>query len=115
VFDLEQQPIRAQLRDDAREKACSDCAYRPDSPERAQGDDLERLVESGDVFWCHQGIRCVIEYRHPDGRVHIPEFRRDYRPPLQDARPYKADGTPADICAGWWARFDRRDREAMSR
>jgi MoaA/NifB/PqqE/SkfB family radical SAM enzyme len=75
---------------------------------------LDDIITRGDIFWCHQGIRRVVEYRHPDGRVYpVPPLAAGvdgaYEPPIIDGRPYKADGTPADVCAGWWARFERRD------
>lgn len=79
-----------------RPKRCLDCAFRPDSPERQRGDDLEALPN----FACHQGMRRPIEWRHPDGRVR-PGDPADYQPPFLQGVPYKADGSPADLCAGW--------------
>lgn len=114
VFDLEQQPIQPEIRDVVRDRGCDDCAYRPGSPERAdpgEAAELEEHVARGEIFWCHQGIRCAIAYHHPDGRIYDPGVRQDYRPPLTpapDSRPYKADGT---LCAGWWARYEAADRQ----
>lgn len=65
--------------------------------------DLEALPN----FWCHQGIRRPVAYRHPDGRVRPVEDSADYRPPMGKVAPtgeqvpYRADGTPAERCAGW--------------
>lgn len=103
VYDLEQQPPRTAELDEAREKLCGDCAYRKDSPEMQDEHDRERLLDlpnGGNPFWCHQGIRRPREYRHPSGKV-IAGLLDDYRPPQIDNRPYKADGSPADVCAGW--------------
>jgi hypothetical protein len=93
-----------------RRSPCHDCAYRPDSPERTgderfQGDEefLQGIVERGERFWCHQGIRMVVALRHPAG-VEIPVPPGGYRPARVDAVPYRADGTPAEICGGWAAR-----------
>lgn len=63
IFDLEQKPV-VEAPADCRTVQCGDCAYRVDSPER-QGDEsvvgddyeLDRIVRTGDPFWCHQGIR----------------------------------------------------------
>lgn len=95
IFDLEQaDPVAAEP--STRAKRCVDCAFRPDSPERARGDDLEGLAN----FWCHQGIRRPVAFRHPDGRVRPVNDSSDYQPPILGNVPYKADGTPADRCAG---------------
>jgi hypothetical protein len=110
-------------------RMCPDCAYRPWSPER-RGDprqacsepgELERLVHEGEMFYCHQGTRRVIRLVHPSGAVYEPDG--DYRP--AEGRnsaaggnrvPYKADGSPADICSGWFllrqAWLDYCEREA---
>lgn len=97
IFDLEQQEPRVTLVPGTRARRCHDCAYRPDSPERERGDDMEAL----DNFWCHQGIRRAVAYRHPDGRVRQVPEANDYQPPMGERWPFKADGTPADRCAGW--------------
>jgi hypothetical protein len=109
IYDLKQRkpkPGTAQV----RERACVDCAYRPDSPERAGADgyacndgELEDIVQTGEVFYCHQGIRKPIKLRHPCGVV-IDGHPASYDPPIVDRVPYRADGTPANICAGWAAR-----------
>jgi hypothetical protein len=111
VYDLEQQevtpglplpPIPVQM--------CHDCAYRPHSPERegdadvaGSGELLDELVRSREPFYCHQGIRHPVAYRHPSG-AEIPGHPAGYDPPIVDGVPCKADGTPADLCAGWLLR-----------
>lgn len=94
----------------ARAQACADCAYRPDSPERnnrqgVSGDTyaLLSLVHEGQPFYCHQGIRQPVALVHPSG-AHVRASKAEYDPPIIDRVPYKADGTPANICAGWSAR-----------
>lgn len=102
--------LRAGILPVTRTRRCGDCAYRPDSPER-RGDEhvtgnqelLDRIVQAGERFWCHQGIRRPVAWRHPSG-VEIPGSDADYRPPIVDGVPYRADGTPAELCAGWAAR-----------
>ncbi|MFL5309501.1 MAG: hypothetical protein ACJ79H_03500 [Myxococcales bacterium] len=106
VFDLEQ--------DDALQLAallplavacCHDCAYRNGSPERGDGYTEELVDLSGsarDVFACHQGMRRVVAYRHPNGRE-LPAKPGDYQPPIVAGRAYKADGSPAELCAGYLA------------
>lgn len=117
VYDLEQAQPRQQVVDwlaagiepNTRRRMCNDCAYRPGSPERQdepthQGDaaELERIARES-RFWCHQGMRRPVLYRHPSG-VEWPGHPAAYSPPIVDAVPYKADGTPGDLCAGWAAR-----------
>lgn len=119
VYDCEQTPprctdarlIAAGVPANTRERMCTDCAYRPDAPERNgdphfRGDaaHLERLAADGTPFWCHQGMRKVIAWRHPSG-VEIPDaVGASYDPPPLAGVPWKADGTPGDMCAGWAAR-----------
>lgn len=111
IFDLEQQPLAdggepGEIT--TRVKCCHDCAYRNGSPERSD-DRTEALDQhvwvEGEEFWCHQGVRRVVAFRHPDGRV-LPAGEGDYRPPADpEGRPviWKADGTVAERCAGWAA------------
>lgn len=102
VFDLEQSGDLQSGPPAARAARCHDCAYRADSPERADGygPDLEELGGDGSRFYCHQGMRRAVAYRHPDGRV-IPAGDGDYQPPVVGQRAYRADGAPAELCAGW--------------
>ncbi len=109
VYDLDQaQPVEAAP--STRAAPCEDCAFRADSPER-QGEpgyagseaELDRLVATGQPFFCHQGIRRPITWRHPTG-TEIPGDPANYQPPIIVGVPYRADGTPAEVCAGWAAR-----------
>jgi hypothetical protein len=110
IYDLEQEPV-VEAPAGCRTLQCVDCAYRVDSPER-QGDEsvvgddyeLERIVRLGEPFWCHQGMRRPIAFVHYPTGIVVPGEAANYRPPMRERRPYKADGTPADICAGWAAR-----------
>lgn len=109
VFDVEQAEPRTDLPSGAQESKCADCAYRPGSPERsgdphvtADAEQLRALAETGARFWCHQGMRRPTLWRHPSGAT-VPGLGADYRPPIVEGVPYKADGTPGDLCAGWMA------------
>ena len=92
-------------------RMCATCAYRPASPER-RGEDgyagdedlLDELVATGSPFYCHQGIRKPVAWRHVPSGTEIPGHPGGYDPPILDAVPYKADGSPADLCAGWLLR-----------
>lgn len=110
-YDLEQAAV---LDLDAvttgRSQMCHDCAYRPGSPERlgdpaAMGtqETLEALVADAEPFWCHENMRRPVRWRHPSGAT-VPGSAMDYRPPIVDGRPYRADGSPGLLCAGWTAR-----------
>lgn len=110
VYDLEQQPLQRGADAGTRDTKCVDCAYRPGSPERA-GDPaaaadheaLLALARSGQTFWCHQGMRRPSRWRHPTSGVEIDGSTLNYEPPIADGKPWKADGTPGDLCAGWAA------------
>lgn len=105
TFDLWQADPIIRGRPETRASCCVDCAYRNGSPER-EGDEedwlLELAGEAAKLFVCHQGIRRVVAFRHPDGRE-APAGYGDYRPPIVDGLAYRADGTLADICAGFAA------------
>jgi hypothetical protein len=109
-YDLDQDVQRLQA-PGLRSTPCDDCAYRGGSPERqgsdvVQGDGshLAAIVVLNRPFFCHQGIRRPVRFRHPSGVEYTPpNLDVAYRPPIHHGIPYKADGTPADICAGWAA------------
>lgn len=110
VYERDQEKPDEKAVPGTRTEQCEDCAYRADSPER-QGDEevdgtpelLERIVVEGQPFWCHQGIRRPLLWKHPSGMT-VDGSASDYKPPIVDGVPYQADGRPADICAGWSAR-----------
>jgi hypothetical protein len=126
VFDLEQAPVdqetlallNAGVEPNTRRRMCEDnqagdrgCAYRPGSPERNgdphfQGDAefLENLAAQDRRFWCHQGMRKITAWRHPSGMEIPDEPGAAYDPPIVGNVPWKADGTPGELCAGWAAR-----------
>lgn len=118
VYDLEQQPIDEQaahwlacgIEPVTRRRMCGDCAYRPDAPERngvpgfaGDAETLERFVLTGSRFWCHVGIRRALKWVHPSG-AEVPGHAGDYDPPKRGGVPYRADGSPGEVCAGWDAR-----------
>lgn len=109
VFDEEQQSVQTDLTPPVRTSMCVDCAYRPKSPERsgdpeaaASAQALQALVDSGSPFWCHQGMRRPTHWIHPSGAT-APASPLNYQPPIVGSTPYKADGTPGEICGGWAA------------
>lgn len=109
AYDLEQAEPRPGPHD-VREGMCGDCAYRPGSPEKASDPDhagdpesLEHFAAIGAPFWCHDGMRRVVARRHSAG-AEIPGHAAAYDPPIRDGVPYRADGRPGLLCAGWDAR-----------
>lgn len=117
VYDLDQQDIRPGEAA-ARKGMCRDCAYRKGSPERSgderySGDEefLAAIAQTGEKFWCHQGMRKVVKLRHPSG-AEVVIGTDHYDPPKDDGVPFKADGTPGDLCAGWTAHRARYLRQA---
>lgn len=111
VFDLEETEPDTTTVAGARTEPCADCAYRPDSPERNGSDayalsepgELDRLVETGQPFWCHVGMRKPIAYEHPAG-IRITAHEDHYQPPILNGVPYTAAGAAGSLCAGWLAR-----------
>jgi hypothetical protein len=117
VYDLAQQQPRTAV-PQVRATPCADCAYRGGSPERrgdpeyaGSGAELDRIVEAGEPFYCHQGIRRPVRYRHPSG-AEVEGHAASYDPPIVVGVPHRADGAPADLCAGWAARRLRALAEA---
>lgn len=112
-YDMEQVEPVTTWGPPVRHEPCGDCAYRPDSPER-QGEEhvtgsaelLDELVLGDTPFFCHDGIRRPVLWRHPCGAT-VPGSDVNYRPPIIEGTPYRANGQPAFICAGWAARRDR--------
>lgn len=75
AYDLDQQPSKPGIPAvPVPVRMCGDCAYRPGSPEKL-GDEshrggqelLDRLVATGEPFYCHRGIRRKVSHRHPSG------------------------------------------------
>ena len=106
VYDLEQaEPVPAPM--GQRKRMCADCAFRKGSPERRGDESYAHAGEVDDLpfergFACHQGMRRVVKLVHPSG-MEIAGHPADYRPPIEKGVPYKADGSPADMCAGFCA------------
>lgn len=104
--------ILGDITPDVRERMCSDCAYRPNSPERngkttaCDATKLEQLAANGTRFWCHDGMRKPIAWRHPKGMrmATVSDADGDYQPSIVEGVPYRADGQPGLLCAGWNAR-----------
>jgi hypothetical protein len=111
VYDLEQAApqLLASVTDlQIRARPCEDCAYRPGSPERSSGHSAEKLqaitYRPDTPFYCHDGMRRPTHWVHPDGRT-VPGEPADYQPPVIAAVPYRADGRPGLLCAGWAAQL----------
>lgn len=104
--------ILGDITPDVRDRMCGDCAYRPGSPEQTgssmacDATQLEQLAADGTRFWCHDGMRKPVAWRHPKGMriTVVSEADGDYQPPIVEGIPYRADGRPGLLCAGWNAR-----------
>lgn len=113
VYDLEQQPVDREAEPGTRSAMCADCAYRSTSPEAKGDPSYSPRPEHGDgTFWCHQGMRKPVAWRHPLG-ITVEATGDFYDPPIHrslssgEPVPFRADGTPGERCAGWAAH--RRD------
>lgn len=107
VYDLEQQPLQLDTAATTRARCCADCAFRNGSPERVEADGDFPHTTGRQPFWCHQGVRRVVGWRHPDGRE-MPAGEGDYRPPFGadaagDQAVWLAVGRAGERCAGWAA------------
>lgn len=96
-----------------RPTSCHDCAFRPGSPEQlgdaryahsGEGELADVLLSAG--FLCHQGMRRRLRLVHPTGAV-VESDPGDYAPIVSRSMAWKADGSPADVCAGWAAQRAR--------
>jgi hypothetical protein len=111
VYNVDQAPPQPDGDLQIRDSRCDDCAFRQDSPERANEvmeQALYALADTGQPFWCHDGMRRPHHWVHPDGRT-VPGDPHDWRPPVADQIAYRANGQPGLLCAGWAARARRRD------
>ncbi|NMO52004.1 hypothetical protein HH310_12450 [Actinoplanes sp. TBRC 11911] len=112
VFDVVQKaPIPPTSPQDiqAQKRMCSDCAFRKDSKERAEEFTEEALLAlpgAGTPFYCHEDMRRPVHWEHPDGRS-IAGDPDDWQPPIVRGLPYRIDGRPGLLCAGWAARAAR--------
>ncbi len=120
IFDTEQAtPIPPQRPEDieVQRRMCGDCAFRKGSPERAEGYSEEALLSlatEGTPFYCHEDMRRPVRWEHPDGRV-IDGSPDDWQPPIVAGLPYRLDGRPGLLCAGWAARAARADTKRAVR
>lgn len=124
VYDLDGQvPVDGcdhDAPDVVRDAMCSDCAFRPGSPERtgegryenSSPGDLERLVAGDMPFRCHDGARRIVAIVHtPTGhRIDLTSLDH-YDPPKTTTRAYQANGQPLLVCAGWDAHHRATTRE----
>ena len=118
-YDVEQAPVSVESVTehgiDTRPRRCGDCAYRPDSPERADVYTAEHLVHIaavGEPFWCHDGMRKPDRWRHPQRAEVVIGSGDDWQPPKVGGIPWRADGRPALLCAGWASEGRRQERLA---
>lgn len=114
VFEVDQaEPVMPASPADfeVQARVCGDCAYRKDSPERADAyteETLLALPAEGAAFYCHEGMRRPTRWEHPDGRT-VPGSPDDWQPPIVRGVPFRADGRPGLLCAGWAARAARAE------
>lgn len=114
IYNAEQAaPVPPASPDDiqVQKRMCGDCAFRKGSPERDSAwkeEALLSLAEEGTPFYCHEDMRRPIRWEHPDGRV-VEGSTDDWQPPIVRGLPYRLDGRPGLLCAGWAARASRAE------
>lgn len=84
-------------------KMCHDCAYRNDSPERADAGGAVPDYGRDRPFVCHQGTPITTVWVHPMTGVTRKPERDSYVIAQADGRTWLADGRPGEFCAGWAA------------
>ncbi len=109
VYNVDAEPMRAGPMG-RRQQMCADCAYRPDSPERqattgaaCSAEEPGGLPVVPGVFVCHQGMKVQIGVRHESTGVFVaepPGVVASYDGRTWAGRAWKANGEPADLCAG---------------
>lgn len=95
-----------------RHARCGDCAFKRGSVERADPlmeEELVGLAVAGTPFWCHDGMIRPKFYRHPT-LGDVPASGDDWRPPQVAGVPFRRDGSPGLLCAGWAGEVKRQDR-----
>jgi hypothetical protein len=116
VFDVDQADPQLPVAEGSimvRRSRCGDCAFRRDSPERADRlteDELLDLARSATPFWCHDGMRRPVAYRHPV-LGDVPGSTADWQPPTVSGVPFRRDGSPGLLCAGWAQEVRRVERQ----
>jgi hypothetical protein len=114
VFNAEQaDPVLPAAVEDigVQKRMCGDCAFRKGSPERSdewKQEALLSLAEEATPFYCHEDMRRPIRWEHPDGRV-VEGSTDDWQPPIVNGLPFRLDGRPGLLCAGWAARAGRAE------
>lgn len=106
VYDVDQANPDPDGPRDVREAMCGDCAFRAGSPEREtvwHREELFALADRGEPFYCHDGMRRPSAWRHPQ-LGEVAGDPDDWAPPIINGLPFRADGRPAVLCAGWAAR-----------
>ena len=114
IYNGEQLPYDGASLPSEGSKCCYDCAYRKGSPERQgekgyKGDEeyLNDLPQSSDTFFCHQGARKILKWRHENG-TEIEAHPASYRPEIVtidgESFPLRLDGSAQNVCAGFCAK-----------
>lgn len=109
-YDREQAPIDRNAAVEIRPGGpCSDCGCKADQPEASL---VASLADTGTPFYCHEGMRRKLADVHPDGS-RIESGPADYQPLIDHeiGLPFRANGQPAYLCAGWAARTKKAARE----
>lgn len=119
VYEVEQAVARPPSTPEdieARAERCGDCAFRPGSPELSSeftAEELLQLAGKGEPFFCHDGMRRPAKWVHPAGHE-VPGDPDDYRPAIRNGMPYRADGRPGLLCAGWAAQSANLSRQGTA-
>lgn len=104
VFDVEPSEALQEGPAAVLRRSCHDCAYRLGSPEREALEGGPPEYGRHQPFLCHQGVPRIVAWQHPAGvRVDVDPLTDDYLPTQRGDRAWRADGSPAELCAGWAA------------
>lgn len=108
IFSAPTPPVLLEGPQAPRPKMCHDCAYRPGSPERTEVDGEQLEAPLSQPFQCHDGMPKLLGWTHPElpGACLVAAAigdRDSFGPVIRGAQSWRADGTPALMCAGWVA------------
>lgn len=115
IWDVPPPVFDASLPTEVRLEMCGGCAYRPGTDAWTCRTASDLPADTAKRFYCHEGARRILGYRHPDGtEIMLPPEEIDHKGDEHDGRPFFRDGTPAPYCAGWAARYPSKVAAAVS-
>jgi hypothetical protein len=92
-------------------RMCSGCAFKPGLAESDPivANVVDRSMRS-QAFFCHHEVTAIVAWRHPAG-FEKPAGPDRHTAPTNGWWGARADGRPAELCAGWMAAKRKQAKE----